>query len=156
MDFPLVSIAMSHDQYTPLDTSKTTPLIQALPIFATFYSVLQAADKRTDADWKATAAGQVLMRNGTSTRSDYERMGVMKGLAYWLMRQAKLLGYRGIQIECAHPAVSYVWLHPPVPFTAEVISSFHTAEYEEVGTDGVSLHPFAPGKAVCTKDYVTL
>ena len=104
MDFPLVSIALSYDQAKPLDMAQMGPLIEGLPAFGHVYHALAAGDKRAPADWSATAPGQVLMRNGTSTRADYEGAGVMKGMAHWLMREAKLKGFRGIQIECVPPS----------------------------------------------------
>ena len=156
MDFPLVSIALSYDQFHPLDMAQMAPLITALPLFGTVYGTLAAADNREPTDWHATAAGQVLMRNGTSTRADYEGQGIMKKMAHWLMREAKLKGYRNIQIECGHDAVTDAWLHPPAPFTGELISSFNAATYEEDSPNGEKLHPFSPSKQLVTKVYVTL
>ena len=156
MDFPLVSIALSYDQIDPLDMSQMTPLIQTLPLFGLVYGTLAAGDKRKPTDWSATAAGQVLMRNGTSTRADYEGKGIMKGLAHWLMREAKARGYRGIQIECVHDAVTHTWLHPPAPFVGELVSSFDTATFEQDGPNGEKVNPFTPAKVQVTKVYVTL
>jgi len=156
IDSPLVSVALSYDQFDPLDMSRLVETVKLLPQFGILYGALEAADKRNPADWSATAAGQVLMRNGTSTRVDYEGKGLMKGLAHWLIREAALKGFRAIQIESAHDAVSQTWLHPPAPFTAELISSFHTDTYEEDGPNGEKVNPFTPAKVLITKMYVTL
>ena len=156
IDSPLVSVACSYDQFYPLDMAQMAPNIRAVPLLGTLYQALAAGDKRNPADWRATAAGQVLMRNGTATRVDYHGQGIMKKMAHWLMREAKLKGYRNIQIECGHDAVTDAWLHPPAPFTGELISSFNAATYEEDSPNGEKLHPFSPSKQLVTKVYVTL
>ena len=156
IDSPLVSIAKSFDQFYPLDMQKMTPMMQMLPLFGAVYQTLAEADKRNPSDWSATAPGQVLMRNGTSTRADYEGQGLMTKMAQWLMREAKLKGFRGIQIECLHEAVTKAWLHPPAPFTANVITSFDTAEYEEDGPNAEKIKPFTPAKVIIRRVYVTL
>lgn len=132
------------------------PLIEAVPLFRAMFQAFESLDKRDPASWKATGPQQVLMRGGTSTRADYEGKGLTRKLANWLMREAAIQGYRGIQIECAHNAVTNTWLHPPKPFHAELIGSFHTATYEQENEDGSKIKPFAPSKQVCTKIYVTL
>ena len=156
MDFPLVSIAVSYDQANPLDPAKMGPLIGALPVFGDAYRVLGARDKRKESDRLASAPGQVLQRNGSCTLATYEGQGLMKGLAHWLMREAKLKGFKGIQIECAHAAVTHVWMHPPAPFTAEMLASLDAATYEEESSAGVMVKPFAPSTTVLTKVFVTL
>lgn len=156
MDFPLVSIGLSYDGANPLDFPKLMPLIEVLPLFGTLYQALESLDKRDPSSWKAKGPREVLMRNGTSTRADYEGKGLTRKLANWLMRQAAMEGYRGIQIECFHSAVTNTWLNPPQPFQAELIGSLDTATYEQVNEDGSKINPFAPAKQVCTKIYVTL
>jgi hypothetical protein len=47
----------------------------------------------------------------------------MKKLAQWLMTQAALEEFPGIQIDCAHEAVTRVWLLPPEPFTAQLVAN---------------------------------
>lgn len=156
MDFPLVSVALAYDQFYPLDMAQLAPLVELLPQFGIFYHVLAAADKRNSTDWTATAPGQVMMRNGTSTRADYEGQGIMTSLAHWLMREAKLKGFRGIAMESMHDAVTKAWMHPPAQFHTELVSSFDTAAYEQEGPDGVKTNPFSPAKIMATKMYVTL
>jgi hypothetical protein len=156
MDFPLVSIALSYDGGNPLDLPRMMPLIEVLPLYGTLYQALESMDKRDPASWKAEGLREVLMRNGTSTRTDYEGLGLTRKLANWLMREAAIQGYRGIQIECAHNAVTNTWLHPPKPFQAELIGSVDMATYELETEDGSKIKPFVPSKQVCTKIYVTL
>lgn len=93
----------------------------------------------------------MLLRNATSTRHEYEGEHLMGNLARFLMREAKLQGFKGIQIEGAHDAVNHVWTHPPSPFKGELITKVDMATYEQ---DGQKV--FAPSKQVCTKVYVTL
>lgn len=154
MDFPLVSVALAYDQINALDMSKIEPLIQVLPLFGTVYHVFDVLDKRNKS-WTAKAPREVLMRNATSTRREYEGQGLMKKLAGFLMREAKEQGFRAINIEALNDAVSHVWLNPPKPFTSELVSSIDMATYEEV-VDGQTVKPFVPSKKVGMKIYVTL
>ncbi|KAK0731880.1 hypothetical protein B0H67DRAFT_549569 [Lasiosphaeris hirsuta] len=155
MDFPLVSIAQAYDGATPIDKALYAPLIAALPAFETMYNALEALDKRDPASWKPAAAGEVIMRSGTATRGDYEGFKLAKGMAQFMMQEAAGVGYRGIQIETAHPAVDKIWMNPPAPFRAERIGAFHTRTYE-VEQDGETTKPFEAADLRCTKVYVTL
>lgn len=155
MDFPLVSIALSYDNFNHLDLSKMVELIGTLPLFGDVYRVLGEADKRDPAAWEAKKEGEVLSRNGTSTRHDYEGNGIMGATARWIMADAAKKGFRGIQIECISAAVDHVWANPPPPFKATTISEFDTATYEE-DVDGNKVHIFAPAKLRITKLYVDL
>ena len=156
MDFPLVSIALGYDGSQPLDMPQLAPMMETLPLFGPFFSVLESLDKRDPATWKEQGPGEVLMRSGTATRADYEGRGLAKKLAHWLMREAAGQGYRGIQIEPAHDAVTDQWLHPPKPFKSELISKLDMATWEEEDEEGRKTRLFEPSKQVCTKVYVTL
>lgn len=156
MDFPLVSTALSYDGANPLDMSQMAPMVQALPLFATLLGVLEAGDKRDPASWKAKALGEVLMRSGTCTREDYKGMGIARGVAHWLMWEAKGKGFRGVQIETAHAAMEKVWMNPPGDFKAEMVSWFECEEYEEEGEGGGKVKVFEPCRLKCTKIYVSL
>jgi len=157
MDFPLVSVALSYDAAYPLDMPQLMPLINTVPVFGTIYAALGAADKRDPASWNATGPGQVLIRNGTSTRADYEGKGVMAGLARWVMRYAARKGFRGMQIECLADAVTHVWANPPAPFKGGVVAEFDTASYEERDEEtGEVRNPFGEAKQRVTKVYVHL
>lgn len=131
MDFPLVSIAMALDQFNPLDEARLGPLIEVLPFYGDLEHEFGRLDPREAASWKATAPGQVMLRNGTSTRADYEGAGVMKELAHFLMRRGAEEGFRGISIECLHDAVCHVWMNPPPPFRASLIVQFNVNEYKK-------------------------
>lgn len=155
MDFPLASIALAYDDFYPMDMAEIMRLVETLPLFGTLYHVLATQDTRDDS-WKSTAPNQVLLRNATSTRADYEGEHLMGNLARFLMREAKLKGFRAIQIECAHDAVTHVWLHPPAPFKAELVTELDMATFEMDGEGGEKSLVFAPSKQLCTKVYVTL
>lgn len=135
MDFPLVSVAMALDQFDPFDKDRFEPLVASLPFFGDIDHELDKLDTRDAASWKATALGQVMLRAGTSTRADYERAGVMKEMAHFLMRRAAQEGFRGINIECLHNAVCHVWLNPPPPFKATLIAQFNVNEYRRDGEE---------------------
>lgn len=152
MDFPLVSIALSYDAFDALDMEKMGPIMACLPHFGPIYGILHANDKRDPATWQPKAHKEVLCRNGTATRRDYEGEKLMGGLARWLMREADNRGFRGIQIECVHDAVTNVWSNPPAPFKGIVASEFHTETY----TDEEGKKLFAPASQRITKCYVDL
>jgi hypothetical protein len=152
MDFPLVSVALSYDAAEPLDMDKMKPLMELMPHFGTVYHILGDADKRNPESWQATGPGQVVMRNATSTRVDYEGQGIMSGLARWLMREAESKGYRGVQIECLADAVTHVWSEPQEPFKGKVVSEFDMATWR----DGEGKLAFEPCKQRATKCYVEL
>ena len=159
MDFPLASVALAYDGINPLDMERIMPLIEILPTFGTMYHHLEVLDPRDPASWKPKEPNEILLRNATSTRHDYEGQRLMRELANYLMRYADGLGFRGIQIECAADPVTHVWSHPPEPFKAIVVSRFRADEYsEEQEVDGVKrqVNPFEPAKQEMTKVYVTL
>ena len=157
MDFPLVSVALSYDGVKPLDFAKLDSLLVCLPAFATVFSELNKYDPRDPASWKATGPRQVLMRNATSTREDYEGHKIMKKQAHWLMRQAASLGFRGINIECAHSAVNHVWANAPKPFKSHSVSEFNSWEAQEKDEKtGEIKYPFGEGRQRLTRVYVEL
>jgi GNAT superfamily N-acetyltransferase len=159
MDFPLVSVAMAYDGINALDMEKLMPLIGCLPVFATIYHQLEVGDTRDPESWKPKEPNEVLLRNATSTRHDYEGQGIMKKMANWLMRYADEQGFRGIQIEAINDAVTHVWSQPPAPYKGTIVSEFNTGEYrEEQESDGVNTeaNPFSAAKQRCTKIYVDL
>ena len=157
MDFPLCSIALSYDNAHPLDEDKMKVIIEELPVFKTLYQALEERDPRPPESWKATAEGQVLMRNATNTRRIYEGHGLMKKQAHWLMREAARKGYGGIQIECGHDAVTNTWVNPPKPFQGTLICSLDTKTFEEKDEEtGEMRNPFSPSQQVCTKVFVKL
>ncbi|KAI3392458.1 hypothetical protein diail_5674 [Diaporthe ilicicola] len=156
MDFPLVSIALSYDGADPLDGARMGPLVATLPVFGTVYHHLDELDPRPLESWRpAKRRGEILMRNATSTRREYEGKGLMGALARYLMRDAAAKGYKAIDIECLNDAVTHVWSEPPSPFKGEIIASFKCDEYEE-DEDGKKVNPFAPSKQLVIRVWTTL
>lgn len=156
MDFPLVSVALSYDGVDPLDPALLGPMVASLPVFATVYHQLDQLDPRPSQSWKpAKGRGEILMRNATSTRREYEGQGLMSALARYLMRDAAAKGYKAINIECLSDAVTHVWSEPPSPFKGEVVASFRSEEYEE-DIDGRKVNPFAPSSQLITRVWTTL
>lgn len=153
MDFPLVSIALSYDGYVPLDPAQMGRLIEAMPEFPVLFGTLEARDPRAPEDWKPKAPGQVLMRNATSTRHDYEGKGIMAATARWLQREAALMGFEGIQIECIANAVTHLWSDGVEKgFQGRVISEFDC----ETFVDEKGNKPFGMAKQRATKCWVNL
>jgi hypothetical protein len=152
MDFPLVSVALSYDGFVPLEPEKMKPLLDLWPEFTTLYGTLASRDPRPPESWKPTQKGQVLMRNATSTRHDYEGQGIMAATARWLRREAAAMGFRGIQIECIASAVTHMWSDGvELPSRAKVVSEF---ECETLEVDGEK--PFWPARQRVTKCWVDL
>ncbi|KAF2625804.1 hypothetical protein BU25DRAFT_111555 [Macroventuria anomochaeta] len=152
MDFPLVSVALSYDAFNTLDMSKMESLLAALPHFGLVYHILGERDPRDPESWKPKGPNEVLLRNATSTRRDYEGEGTMAGLARWLMREADARGFRGIQIEALADAVTHVWSTSEPPYKGVVISEFHTDTWKDEGGNIA----FAPAHQRVTKVYVDL
>lgn len=156
MDFPLLSVAMAYDGVHHLEMPKLKPLIATLPAFGTMYGILAQRDPRDPKSWEATAPGQVLLRNATSTKPGEEGKGFMKTLARYMMRKAAEEGFRAIQIECAHDAVIHVWSNPPSPFKGHRISELNCWTYEATNEDGTTSYPMRPSKQDIVKVYVDL
>jgi hypothetical protein len=152
MDFPLVSVALSFDAISPLDMEKLAPLLTVLPHFGPLGQILSALDSRPPESWNPTGPNQVLQRNATATRRDYEGQGLMSGMARWLMREAYAKGYRGIPIVCLSDAMTHVWSQPESPYKGSVVSKIDMATWKD--EDGKAT--FAPSKQVATKCYVEL
>lgn len=152
MDFPLVSVALSYDAADPLDHDKMGPVMACLPLFGLLYHILAEGDTRDPNPSNPTGHGQVLFRNATSTRREYESEKIMAGLARWLMHEADERGFRGIQIEALHDAVNHVWSEPPSPYKGTIVSEFHTATWK----DEKGEIAFKPANQRVTKVYVDL
>ncbi|KAF3023568.1 hypothetical protein E8E14_011041 [Neopestalotiopsis sp. 37M] len=156
MDFPLVSIALAYDSINPLDPAGMAPLIASLPPTKDIFGILAALDPRDPATWCATAPGQVLFRNATNTRADYEGHGLMARMARHMMFRSAEQGFRAIQIECMNNPVTHVWSHPPPPFKGEIISEFQTKTYQEKDENGKMVAKLGSADQRMTKCYVTL
>ncbi|PGH05339.1 hypothetical protein GX51_03060 [Blastomyces parvus] len=129
MDFPLVSIALSFDDFYPLDMEKMMPLFSISPAFPFILGQINAADIKGPDFGKPSGPGQIIQRNSTATREDYNGMGLMKSLAHWLMRELAGKGYKGIKIEGFSDAVFHVWTQPPQPYKAEVLSQINLKDF---------------------------
>ncbi|OJJ50603.1 hypothetical protein ASPZODRAFT_218295 [Penicilliopsis zonata CBS 506.65] len=164
MDFPLVSIAVAYDAAHPLDESKLTSLLAALPAYGEVMHQLDVLDirKKTENDTTTDTKPETdatttrkLMRNGTSTRADYEGFKLMKTTAHLLMRHAAGEGYNVIEIPTLHNAVHHVWANPPAPFKSTVVAEFNFKDLErEEG--GVVVKPYAHINQVASKIIVSL
>ena len=157
MDFPLVSIALAYDAINALDLARIQPMIELLPLYGVIFRVMNELDPRTEESWAPTGPGQVLMRNATATRRDYEGRGLMAALARFLMREASAKGFKGIQIESLSDSLTHVWMHPPAPFKGTVFGQTSAATYEEKDEKtGEMVKPFAPSKQQITRIWVAL
>lgn len=152
IDSPLVSVALSYDAFLPLDMQKMSALTSTLPHYPLVFAALDQSDPRDSSSWKATGQGQVLMRNATATRLDYEGQGIMSGLARWLMREAAGKGYRGVQIECLNDPVTHVWGRPEKPFGGGVVCEFDMGTWK----DGSGKVAFSPARVRVTRCWVDL
>jgi hypothetical protein len=128
IDSPIVSICMAYDGFHPLDLAQLTGFFNILPLFAPMHEHFHDTDARDPKSWEPTAAGQVIMRTGTSTRVDYAGLGLMKMMAHWEMKDAAAKGFRAINIETLHSAVDKVWMNPPAPFKAMRVHIFNMNE----------------------------
>lgn len=136
MDFPLVSVAMAYDGTDPLDLESMGPMLEILPGFLVIYSMLHERDVHRDSR-QPTAPKQIMLRNGTATRHDYEGKGLTRKLSEFLMRYAAEQGFQSIEIASAHDAVCKVWSTPPPPFKSTMICDFNTQDaVEEKQVDG--------------------
>ncbi|KAK0649140.1 hypothetical protein B0T16DRAFT_324238 [Cercophora newfieldiana] len=152
MDFPLVSVALAYDSFTPFDEQTVKPVMEVFPQLAVRNRVLNERDRRDAKEWQAKGPGEVMFRNGTATKVGEEGKGFMKALAWEMMERAARGGWRGVQIVCLHDAVSHVWTHPPEPFRGEVVARCNCAGDE----DGELREAFRGSGQEMTKVYVTL
>lgn len=155
MDFPLVSIALALDASNPLDMSRLKQMVDVLPFFATGYHHLHELYTHDPAMLAVKGPGEVMLRNGTSTRADYMGRRTMKKMAHFLMHEAASRGFRGIKIEAFHPAVHHVWMNPPAPFKATLLAMFNVKDYEEE-VDGKKVVPYPDLDLDLSSMYIAL
>lgn len=155
MDFPLVSVAVAYDGMKKPDMSVYDPVIDLIPLFGHLHQAMEKSDVREPDAQKPKALREMLFRAGTATRLDYAQHGLAKGLGHWLMKEAAAHGFQGMQIGVAHAALEKVFLNPPAPYTARVVSDVILAEFE-VEENGVKTRPCADcGDVPFKKIYVT-
>lgn len=156
MDFPLASLALAYDGFNKFDFSQLTEMEKWLPGIPGISKLLEERDTRDPASWQPTALGQVMFRNATQTRSDYQGRGLMKTLAHFLMGQAKKQGFRAIKIECFNEILPRVWCKPPAPFKAILVSEGHSSEVEDVNEDGEKVYPIRKASQKVSRIHVDL
>ncbi|KAI1420783.1 hypothetical protein F5Y12DRAFT_790888 [Xylaria sp. FL1777] len=157
IDTPLVSIACAFDAFDAMDNRCVAPVMGRLPASASFHAALAERGARDPRTWPPpTASGEVLQRMGTATRADAAGGGFMKALAHEMMRRAAAQGFRRIQIECFHDAVTAVWANPPVPFEGCVAGEVDTFALVETDECGRPSFPYRPVRQRLTKVCVTL
>ena len=155
MDFPLVSHALAYDSFNPLDLAEMQDIMVAVPSYKSCMDLLATTDKR-DKTWQCKGPSEVLFRNSTSTRPDYEGQKLMKKMAHYMMRDVAAKGWRGIQIEAFNEAVIHVWANPPSPFKGEIVSETDAWNFAEETEYGEKVHPYRPAEGPICKIYVTL
>ena len=130
MDFPLVSIGLAHDLYDPLNWyQRLAPLRRVSPVFMHLGKGLAGQDKRDPKSWRPTGFGQVQKRNGAATKATYAGKGLNAGLQRWSFREARRLGFRGIEVCCLSDAANHYFSEPPSPAKAVITAEFNTGEY---------------------------
>ncbi len=67
-------MALAYDGFNALEMDKMGPMMAVLSAFGVVYALLGNGDKRDPDSWKPRGLGEVLLRNATSTRHDYEDM----------------------------------------------------------------------------------
>ncbi|KAL2818671.1 hypothetical protein BJX63DRAFT_429170 [Aspergillus granulosus] len=143
MDFPLVSIALSYDAAEPPDEAEIQEYYDIVPVVREMLGYLESlVPSSARKGYAGAGRGKALMRRATATRGDYEGQGIMKGMAWWLMGEAKRRGYEVIEIPIGHPAVRRVWENPPKPFRAVVMAEFVVGDYEVVDGEGKKTRPY--------------
>jgi len=158
IDSPIVSVALSYDASNALDMPQLMPLLEVLPLYGAIFHRLDITDPRDPATFAATAHGQILKRNSTSTRKTADGKGITKKMANWLIAYAKERGYQAINIECFHEAVEHIWRNPTVPGTrGDRICAFRTEDYTEVDEKtGRIIEPFGNVRQRLSRVYLTL
>ncbi|KAK7927407.1 hypothetical protein PG985_004405 [Apiospora marii] len=156
MDFPLLSVALAYDGAFPFDMARIEPVAAVLPGYAESMHALEGLDQRDPAAWKPTGPRQVLMRNSTVTKLDEGGKGLMAHLARYMMRRAAEQGFRGIQIEAFHDAVTAVWSNPPPPFKGQIVSRLNAWTWGLENEKGETVYMLRPSKQDLSKIYVTL
>ncbi|KLJ11806.1 hypothetical protein EMPG_13045 [Blastomyces silverae] len=129
MDFPLVSIALSYDPFYPLDMEKMIEIFAVTPLLPFILGQMDSRDTKNPEARTPSGPGQIVQRNATATREDYNGMGLMKILAHWLMHELAGKGYKGIKIESLSDAVFHVWTNPPQPYKAESLCQINLKDF---------------------------
>ncbi|KAL2194767.1 hypothetical protein P885DRAFT_71172 [Corynascus similis CBS 632.67] len=162
MDFPLVSIALSKDAAAP--KPPTAAGVRSWGDIVDGHNDisagLKAGDARDQQIWVPEREGEVVRRSGTHTRGDHAGRGLARALAHRVMREVRddeRRKFRAILIHTGAEAVNRLWLHPPAPFHAELVSNFDTACFSKARdeTGEVVYNPFGTAKVECKRIWIT-
>lgn len=111
MDFSLVSICISHDDFVPPPMETMILLAKAMPEVVRLYGVMDPSRKRQlkeNEGWVETRGlGERLKRAGTATKADFMGRGLMKFLAVWCVQKAREEGWRSVLVNTSAGAVSF-------------------------------------------------
>jgi hypothetical protein len=131
MDFPLVSVILAFDSQRPIPGACGEKIEAVLPWNSTRAWALNARDKRgTENLRKWRRDHRVLCCGGSSTRRGCVGNGLIKALAWRMMRQAKEKGFGLVEIDSMHDAVSKVWENPPDGMRAVVLAQWKGNELD--------------------------
>jgi hypothetical protein len=159
IDSPLVSIALSSDAADPKyfedNLGFAPPVLNEL---CELTAILRKVDIGGPKLSQATGKGQILLREGTYTRPDYADRGLAKALSHWLMGEMARRGYRTIEVDSYHPAITKIWENPPPPHAATVESLLlATADDQIAGKAPMSYNALVDRLCGdCKRIYVTL
>ncbi|KAJ5975036.1 hypothetical protein N7481_008743 [Penicillium waksmanii] len=143
IDFPLVSIALSHDAADPPDEHVMRRHLDIRPGYAQLCAHLESLIPASARDgYRDAPLGKVLMRKGSVTRGDYEGRGIMKGLALWLVVEAKRRGFEIIEIPVSNAIVRRVWENLPPPCRVVVMAEYVIEDLEVCDENGRKKRPF--------------
>lgn len=119
MDFPLVHVALAFNADNPPTAEMMADVLKVMPLWTWFSEKLSQSNHTEE----QTHPSKVLKRVGTDTRYDYTGKKIMRQVAHFQIGLAKKKGYTRIDIDSAHPAVTKVWMNPPIPHHARMIDS---------------------------------
>ncbi|KAJ5761534.1 hypothetical protein N7533_003573 [Penicillium manginii] len=143
IDFPLVSIALSYDAANPPDKRKMQRYLDIRPGYKQACVHLDSLIPASARDgYRDAPLGKVLMRKGSVTRGDYEGRGIMKGMALWLVGEAKRCGFEVIEIPVSNSIVRRVWENLPPPCRVAVMAEYVIEDLEVCDENGEKKRPF--------------
>ncbi|KAH8652214.1 hypothetical protein BX600DRAFT_441111 [Xylariales sp. PMI_506] len=118
MDFPIVGLALSYDDFDRPSPESFGSMAALAPIWGDLMAqngkMLESAGLPT-----ATAPGQYVHRSGCVTRWDYQGKGLAKAFSWWVMLELEARGYQGITVGAGNELIGRIWLHPDAPFASK-------------------------------------
>lgn len=146
MDFSIVSLVLSTDDFVPRDTDAWKLRRSVLPKYYLTNEIMEEHDHYPKEPRHPTGLGQVIERLGTSTLEGYEGLGLMKKLSHFVLLELRSRGFRGFSIDALAPQVHHVWANPPPGFKATTVAESTLRDYETKDDQGVIYRPFAKSK----------